>query len=69
MQGLAADIQESPDDYQWERVSRFKVTQPAITKALKRLNISYKKTLHHPKASKEARSECQQKIQRYGQQN
>ena len=43
MEVLAQDVHDSPDDYQWERAARFNVTQPAITKALKRLNISYKK--------------------------
>jgi len=49
MEVLTADIQKSPDDYQWERAIRFNVTQPAITKALKRLNISYKKNAVPPK--------------------
>ena len=43
MDALAQEVQDSPDDYQWERAARFNVTQPAITKALKRLNSSYKK--------------------------
>ena len=43
MEVLAQEVQDSPDDYQWERAARFNVTQPAITKALKRLDISYKK--------------------------
>ena len=43
MEVLAQEVEDSPDDYQWERAARFNVTQPAITKALKRLNISYKK--------------------------
>ena len=40
---LARDIQESPDDSQWERVQRFCVTQQAIGLALKRLSITVKK--------------------------
>jgi transposase len=43
MAKLAQQIKESPDEYQWERALRFNVTQPAITKALKRLNLNYKK--------------------------
>ena len=43
MEALAKEVKESPDDYQWERALRFHVTQPAITKALQRLNVSYKK--------------------------
>ena len=43
MEVLAQEVEDSPDDYQWERAARFNVTQPAITKALKRLDISYKK--------------------------
>ena len=65
MQVLAQDVHDSPDDYQWERAARFNVTQPAITKALKRLNISYKKTRQHPKANDEARINFQQKIRAY----
>ena len=68
MEALAKDIQDSPDDYQWERAARFKVTQQAITKALRRLNISYKKTLYHPKACQEARAQFQQKMECYEQQ-
>ncbi|WP_269748292.1 IS630 transposase-related protein [Alteromonas mediterranea] len=44
------DIEEFPDDYQWERAKRLNAMQPAIHYALKCLNISYKKTLKHPKA-------------------
>ena len=45
---LKRDIEQFPDDYQWERAKRLKVTQPAIHYALKRLNISYKKNTKTP---------------------
>jgi len=50
MDALRQDIEHSPEDYQWERAQRFQVTQPAITKALKRLKVSYKKNTVSPKS-------------------
>ena len=64
---LLEDVKNHPDDYQWERAERFAVTQRAIGLALKRLGISYKKTLEHPKANEEARIAFQQKILAYEQ--
>lgn len=43
MNKLKQDVEEHPDDYQWERAKRLNVGQPAIHYGLKRLNISYKK--------------------------
>ena len=43
MDALKADIEQSPDDYQWERAKRFKVGQSSMHYALKRLGVSYKK--------------------------
>ncbi|SFU65708.1 IS630 transposase-related protein [Xenorhabdus koppenhoeferi] len=40
---LLIDVQNYPDDYQWERAKRPGVTQSAIHYALKRLNITVKK--------------------------
>ena len=45
---LAWDIQESPDDSQWERAQRFGVTQQAISLVLKRLSITVKKNAARP---------------------
>ena len=50
MDALKKDIEDFPDDYQWERAKRLNVTQPGIHYALKRLKISVKKTLKHSKA-------------------
>ena len=50
MDALEKDIEDFPDDYQWERAKRLNVTQPGIHYALKRLKISVKKTLKHPKS-------------------
>jgi len=43
MDVLLKDIEENPDDYQWERAKRLSVGQPCIHYALKRLKITYKK--------------------------
>jgi transposase len=43
MVALENDIKARPDSYQWERAQQFNVTPAAISLALKRLNISYKK--------------------------
>ena len=43
MDALKADIQDWPDDYQWERAKRLGVSQSCIHYALKRLGVSYKK--------------------------
>ena len=50
MDALKKDIEDFPDDYQWERAKRLNVTQPGIHYALRHLKISVKKTLKHPKA-------------------
>ncbi|MCL1123994.1 IS630 transposase-related protein [Shewanella surugensis] len=43
MMALKRDIDDHPDDYQWERAIRLNVGQSTIHYALKRLKISYKK--------------------------
>jgi len=48
MDALIKDIEQRPDDYQWERAKRFGVTQPCIHYALKRAKISYKKNTSTP---------------------
>ena len=45
MDKLAKDVENYPDDYHWERVKRLNVGQPAIHYGLKRLKISYKKSV------------------------
>ena len=62
---LKKDIEEFPDDYQWEHAKRLNVTQPAIHYALKRLNISYKKTLKPPKACADKRMAFITRIKAY----
>ncbi|WP_340622033.1 IS630 transposase-related protein [Xenorhabdus siamensis] len=42
---LIADVQNFPDDYQWERAKRLGVSQSAIHYALKRLRLTLKKNL------------------------
>ncbi|WP_115225341.1 IS630 transposase-related protein [Bergeriella denitrificans] len=41
---LHQDVQERPDDFQRQRAFRFNCSQRAISKALKRLNITRKKS-------------------------
>ena len=45
MEGLKEDVVKHPDLYQYERAEKFKVSQNCIHKALKRLKVSYKKSL------------------------
>jgi transposase len=41
---LTQDVRDYPDAYQYERAARFGVTAKAIWQALKKLNITYKKS-------------------------
>ena len=43
MEGLKKDIDNRPDDYNYERAARFKVSTHAIWAAMRRLKISHKK--------------------------
>ncbi|MGG2142544.1 IS630 transposase-related protein [Symbiopectobacterium sp. RP] len=52
---LIKDVEPYPDAYQKERAERFGVCQKAIWQALKKLGLTYKKTLRHPKADESAR--------------
>ncbi|MBD2812857.1 transposase, partial [Xenorhabdus sp. Vera] len=45
---LITDIQNYPDDYQWERAKRLGVSQSAVHYALRRLNITVKKNVKTP---------------------
>jgi hypothetical protein len=68
MDALIKDIEKFPDDYQWERAQRLNVTQPGIHYALKRLKISFKKTLKHPKACEVRRKEIGEQSAQYEEQ-
>ena len=50
MEALKGDVKENPYLYQYERAQKFKVSQNCIYKGLKRLGVSYKKTLRDAKA-------------------
>ena len=52
MDALRQDVENNPDDYQWERALRFGVHQSTIYYALKRLGISYKKNATTPKSQR-----------------
>lgn len=43
MEKLKEDVEKHPDDYQWERAQKFKVSPNGILYALRRLGKSYKK--------------------------
>jgi hypothetical protein len=45
MEALVGDVENTPDAYQYERAARWGVSQRAIGDALKRLNVSDKKTV------------------------
>ncbi len=44
LEQLRQDVIEHPDDFQWQRASRFNCSDRAISKALKRLNLTRKKS-------------------------
>ena len=50
---LTKDVELTPDAYQWERAKRLGVAERTISYGLKRLTVSYKKTLKHPKADEQ----------------
>lgn len=56
MESLKRDIELYPDAYHYERAQRLCVSPKGIFEALKRLGVTYKKTLKHPKADSEKRS-------------
>jgi transposase len=55
MEALSRDVSAYPDAYQYERARRLNVSPRCVGYALKRLGVSYKKTLNHPKADPEKR--------------
>lgn len=65
MEALKKDIEEYPDSYQYERAERFGASQSGIYWALKRLDVTYKKTLIHPKIDEEKRLLFQNKLNTY----
>ena len=44
-EALPQDVKDYPDDYHYERPQRFRCSPAGISKALKRIGISKKKTL------------------------
>ena len=52
---LARDVRQWPSASQAERAKRLGVSAKGIDHALRRMNITYKKTLQHPKADNVAR--------------
>ena len=51
MAALAQDVSDYPDAYHYERAVRLVVSRSGICDAMKRIGITIKKTLTHPKAS------------------
>ena len=62
---MRADVAEYPDAYHRERAARLGVSKRGIGDALKRLELTYKKTLNHPKTNPQKRSEFCQKIETF----
>ncbi|WP_181994267.1 IS630 transposase-related protein [Arsenophonus endosymbiont of Bemisia tabaci] len=54
-------VEQYTDAYQKELADRFGVFQKAIWQALKKMGLTYKKTLRHPKADENTRQTFQQK--------
>lgn len=52
LEKLAQDVRDHPDDYQYERAVRFSVTPKAIWQALRKLNVTYKKSDETPKSGR-----------------
>ena len=52
MEGLKEDVHKHPDLYQYERAEKFNVSQNCIHKGLKRLGVSYKKSLQTPRGKR-----------------
>tara|TARA_Y100000034_G_scaffold1934_1_gene2446 strand:- start:188 stop:556 length:369 start_codon:yes stop_codon:yes gene_type:complete len=50
MEALKKDIDNRPDDYNYERAARFKVSTQAIWAAMRRLKISHQKNSKTPKS-------------------
>ncbi|WP_227672111.1 IS630 transposase-related protein [Psychrobacter urativorans] len=62
---LLKDVELYPDDYLYERAQRFNCSKSGIEAALKRLGISKKKTLEHPKAYTVKRAHYLSKLKDY----
>jgi len=52
MVALVQDVEQYPDAYQFERAERFGVCQKAIWQALRRLGVTYKKSLAPPQGER-----------------
>lgn len=49
---LARDVRDHPDAYQYERAARFGVTPKAIWQALRKLGVTYKKSVGAPQSER-----------------
>ena len=65
---LIEDVKRYPDDHNYERARRLNCSQMGIFNTLKRLGISQKKTLEHPKACLIKRAIYQNKLDIFKQQ-
>ena len=65
MEALKKDVEEHPDNFIYERAEHFSVSPSGMCYALKRLGVSRKKTLKHPKADEGLREEFKIKIEKY----
>ena len=51
-EALARDVRDRPDAYQYERAARFGVTPKAIWQALRKLGVTYKKSINAPQGER-----------------
>ena len=65
MELLEQDAELYPDAYQYERAERFGCGRRGTGEALKRLKISRKKTLSHPKTDEKTRCIFQDRIRSF----
>lgn len=63
-EALKKDVERYPDSYHYERAARLGVSKTRIFNALKSLDVTYKKTLNHPKADPEKRSTFCRKVEK-----
>ena len=66
---LKKNILDFSDAYLKERAERLGVSSNCISHNLKRLGVTYKKTLIHPKINEEQQQLFQKKIEKYKKQN
>jgi hypothetical protein len=65
MVSLAEDVKLYPDSYQYEWAKRLNISKTCVLNALRRLGITYKKSLNHAKALESDKEQFPDKINKY----